>query len=204
MYESLKHNSKDSIIRRPNGLKDSEWNSLVVKVLQRLTVNPELVFLQELAHVAKKEKNEYLLDILGIEDTPYQNWSHASYRFFRHFCPENLRNALSHSGLPFATLEREEGDLKKFVWTSSVTLRVKNVEKIFAMHGIEIDDIVHISAIGQSDIEYIYIIVDGKKIIDYYEKGISKSFGDTMYFLKKAIIANRKEEPRNSIQKQRD
>lgn len=203
MYD-LKHNSKDSIIRRPSGLKGSEWNQLIVKVLQRLAVNPELVFLQELAHVAKKDKNQYILDLLGIGDTPYQNWSHASYRFFRHFCPENLRNALSHSGLPFATLEREDGDYARLAWTSSVTFRVKSVEKIFAKHNIEIDDIVHISAIGQSDIENIYIIVDGKNIIEYYEKGVTKSFGDTMYFLKKAIIANCKEETRNSIQKQRD
>ena len=40
MYETrLKHNSPDSLIRRPSGLKDAEWDSIVDESLARHVKN---------------------------------------------------------------------------------------------------------------------------------------------------------------------
>jgi hypothetical protein len=62
-------------------------------------------------------------------------------------------------------------------------------------------DKVSVVAEGLSDVETV-TISNGDNVFQYYEKGRSKAFGDTMYLLKQAIIQNKKEALRSSTQKQ--
>lgn len=190
MYETrLKHNSPDSLIRRPSGLKDAEWDSIVDESLARLEANPGSAFMREFANVAIDRGDKHLLKLLGIDKVPYQNWEHTAYRFFRHFCPENFRNALNHSGMPFGRLVQVTAT--EFLWISEKTFNVVELTPLLESAGIEIDDNISVSASGKSDVENIVIVINGgDRIWEYYTNGVTKSFGDTMYLLKKSIIAN--------------
>lgn len=119
------------------------------------------------------------------------------FRGFRHFCPEDYRNAMNHSGLKFATLEFKNG---RFVWVSAMEIHVYKETEIFSLVNAKIGDKVSIVAEGLSDVDTV-TLTSGSNSFQYYEKGRSKAFGDTMYMLKQAIIQNKKEALRNSTQK---
>jgi len=204
---SLKHNEPDSGIRRPNGLTDKEWDKLITITVKRVCQSKTSTsFMREMVKILLSFKNKKpyssILKSLGIDnrkDVLLQNWEHTTLRFFRFFCPEDYRNAIGHSGLKFATLEFKDG---RFVWISEIEVVIlkESDNNIFNFVNAKIGDKVSIIAEGLSDVETV-TIKKGNEVFQYYEKGRSKAFGDTMYMLKRAIIENKKEVIRNSIPK---
>ena len=190
----LKHNSHDSLVRRPAGLTDEEWNWLIEKSLL-MSEFKDISFLHSIVMVLLSSENTKpfarILKSLGInvkKGIDLQNWEHSAYRFYRHFCCEDFRNACSHSGLPFATLELTPTGYK---WISSINFICKVPTDIFMDIPDMIGKTVIVTAIGMSDIESVKISC-GNDSFAYYSKSVTKSFGDTMYKLKKTIIDNTK------------
>lgn len=201
---NLKHNEPDAGIRRPNGLTDKEWDYLVfystVAVESSETKTSFMLEMVKILLTLNKKPFSSILKSLGIDtkkDIIMQNWEHTAFRFFRHFCPEDYRNAMNHSGLKFATLEFKDN---RFVWVSTMEVQVCKESEIFDLVGAKVGDKVSIVAEGLSDVDTV-TLTSGSNMFQYYEKGRSKAFGDTMYMLKQAVIQNKKEALRNSIQK---
>jgi len=194
----LRHNEVNSLIRRPSGINDDDWNVMIKKSI-KLTVANQTSFFYEMALFCIENKNkpifENILKLFGISDVTKEkfmtrtNMEHFLYRGFRHFCPENFRNALNHSGMPFGRLAQVTAT--EFLWISEKTFNVVELTPLLESAGIEIDDNISVSASGKSDVENIVIVINGgDRIWEYYVNGVTKSFGDTMYLLKKSIIAN--------------
>ena len=192
----LRHNEPGAaLIRRPNGLTDKDWDWLVNSTTAA-TIRSGRPFMREMVEMLLPRRSSKpfaaILKSLGIEpqkSIDVQNWEHTAFRFFRHFCPEDFRNAMNHSGLKFATLEFRDG---KFVWTASVQIDVVVQTEALSLVAAEPGDTVTVTAEGQSDVETV-TLTNGRDKFQYYEKGRSKAFGDTMYMLKHAIIKNKKE-----------
>lgn len=202
---SLKHNMPESCIRRPSGLTDDEWDWLIEKATTNLFENKESCFMLEMVKLLLSEKDNKpfmsILKSIGIDtkkDLMCQNWGHSSYRFFRHLCAENYRNAINHSGLKFATLEFYQNLTFEWISVNEITVAMENY--LFDAVNAKIGDTLTIVARGFNDIETI-TIQNGNESFLYYEKGVSTGFGDMMYALKQAIIQNKKEALRNTIQK---
>lgn len=189
----LRHNEIDSLIRRPAGLTDAEWDFLICTAIDNSWGYSETTIFKELVLALLTDKNnkayQSILKSLGIEGAVYQNWEHSAYRFFRHFCPEDFRNAMAHSGLPHARLTFN--DDRQYQWESilkfHITTETELLEQINAKKGDEIT----IVAFGGNDVLSISIDNDREKV-EYYSKDFSTSFGDMMYRMKKTIIANKK------------
>ncbi len=191
----LRHNEMDSLVRRPSGINDDEWNAMIEESIN-LTVANQTSFFYEMALFCIKNKSkpiyENILKLFGISKATKEefltktNMEHFMFRGFRHFCPEDYRNAMNHSGLKFATLEFKNG---RFVWVSAMEIHVYKETEIFSLVNAKIGDKVSIVAEGLSDVDTV-TITSGSNSFQYYEKGRSKAFGDTMYLLKKSIIAN--------------
>jgi hypothetical protein len=202
----LRHNEMDSLVRRPSGINDDEWNAMIEESIN-LTVANQTSFFYEMALFCIKNKSkpiyENILKLFGISKATKEefltktNMEHFMFRGFRHFCPEDYRNAMNHSGLKFATLEFKNG---RFVWVSAMEIHVYKETEIFSLVNAKIGDKVSIVAEGLSDVDTV-TLTSGSNSFQYYEKGRSKAFGDTMYMLKQAIIQNKKEALRNSTQK---
>lgn len=194
----LRHNQVDSLVRRPSGINDDEWNAMIEESIN-LTVANQTSFFYEMALFCIKNKSKpiyknilKLFDISKVTKEEFltkTNMEHFMYRGFRHFCPENFRNALNHSGMPFGRLVQVTAT--EFLWISEKTFNVVELTPLLESAGIEIDDNISVSASGKSDVENIVIVINGgDRIWEYYTNGVTKSFGDTMYLLKKSIIAN--------------
>lgn len=194
---NLYHNEAKSGIRRPSGISDKSWDLLVnTAISYMMQSQTKTSFLQEFVRVLLDNYGnpaypEEILLSLGISAQKgilNQNWEHTAFRFFRHFCPEDYRNAMSHSGLKFATLET---DGKSFYWISTLDIYVKKVTNILETVKASVGDVVTIATKGLTDIDTVTII-NGENEFSYYEKGKSNAFGDTMYLLKQTIIANKR------------
>lgn len=201
---TLNHNEPDAGIRRPNGLTDEDWDWLITRTTNVCLFESKTSFMLEMVKILLplKEKKPYssILKSLGVDtkkDIIMQNWEHTAFRFFRHFCPEDYRNAMNHSGLKFATLEFKDN---RFVWVSIMEVQVCKESEIFDLVGAKVGDKVSIVSEGLSDVDTV-TLTNGSNMFQYYEKGRSKAFGDTMYMLKQAVIQNKKEALRNSTQK---
>lgn len=196
----LKHLSPESIIRRPPGLTDKEWDKLILlSVKKTLRKATETTFMRELVNVLLAgEINEkvtvYLLEMLGVnrDALSSQNWEHIESRFFRHFCPENLRNAINHAMLPRAELTVcHDGRLvTEFRWMSEKQIELRQTTDLTDSIDAMIGDTITVIAYGYHDIESVRIYTNSDSI-EYYSKGRTKSFGDIMYKLKKTMLANR-------------
>ena len=202
---SLRHNMPDSCIRRPSGLTDDEWDWLIEQTTMNLFENKESCVMLEMVKLLLSEKdNEPFMSILksiGIDtkkDLMLQNWEHSAFRFFRHMCAEDYRNAINHSGLKFATLEFYQNLTFEWISVNEITVAMEN--DLFDAVNAKIGDTLTIVARGFNDIETI-TIQHGDESFLYYEKGVSTGFGDIMYTLKQTIIKNKKEALRNTIQK---
>lgn len=194
----LKHNEANSLIRRQSGIDDAEWNWLIVEVENRVVASDESTsFMIELIRVLQSNNMGYseitknfskqLLKALGVEkDILHTNLEHSAYRLFRHYAPENLRNAVNHSGMPFAELKYRDGI---FYWESKIKLTVFESTKVLDIINAQIGDEVTIIATGEDDINSVKL-VNGMDSFEYYNKSRSKDFGTTMYLLKKAITLN--------------
>jgi hypothetical protein len=202
---SLKHNMPESCIRRPSGLTDDEWDWLIEKATTNLFENKESCFMLEMVKLLLSEKDNKpfmsILKSIGIDtkkDLMCQNWGHSAFRFFRHLCPEDYRNAINHSGLKFAMLEFYQNLTFEWISVNEITVAMENY--LFDVVNAKIGDTLTIVARGFNDIETI-TIQNGNESFLYYEKGVSTGFGDMMYVLKQAIIQNKKEALRNTIPK---
>lgn len=196
----LNHDLPSSLIRRPSGLTDSEWDWLANTSVR--ATSPEFPFMRALVDtLLSRAGHKVYLAILGsLGITPgtnldTHNWEHSSFRFFRHFCPEDLRNAISHTGLRFARLEF---DGRRFYWIAELSQRVCLDNEIFSVVNATIGDTVMVRIAGLNDIETVSIS-NGDIHFTYYEKGVSRGFGDMMYLLRKSIIENRIEEKKYEI-----
>jgi len=205
---SLKHNMPESCIRRPSGLTDDEWDWLIEQTTMSLFTNKESCFMLEMVKLLLTEKDNKpfmsILKSIGIDtkkDLMLQNWEHSAFRFFRHLCAEDYRNAINHSGLKFATLEFYQNLTFEWISVNEITVAMKN--DLFDVVNAKIGDTLTIVARGFNDIETI-TIQHGNESFLYYEKGVSSGFGDMMYALKQAIIQNKKEALRNTIPKARE
>ncbi len=197
----LKHNEPDSMIRRPPGICDSEWNWLVTETIKQALASEEPTsFLQEMVRLITNGENlneevkESILDSLGIKQgSSIQNWEHASFRFFRHFCPENMRNALNHSLMPFARLVvcHDGKHHTEFKWLSEKSFELRNPTELTTSINASVGDELVVVAWGHANVESIRIYIANGESLEYYCKGRSKSFGDMMYALKKTLIANK-------------
>ena len=190
---TLNHNNTDSLIRRPSGLTDSEWNQLIVETTDNLTDklldNEDTSFLIKFVKVLKTSSfrgTKAILKSLGDGDISYQNWEHTAYRFFRHFCTENFRNAINHAGMPFARLVCDKDG---FRWESKLEFKCISITELLLSIGAKLDDTVSVIATGRNDVESVKISCKNDSL-EYYSKGITKSFGNTMYLLKRTIIEN--------------
>jgi hypothetical protein len=202
---SLKHNMPESCIRRPSGLTDDEWDWLIEQTTTNLFANKESCVMLEMVKLllSKKDNKPFvsILKSIGVDtkkDLMLQNWQHSMFRFFRHMCAEDYRNAINHSGLKFATLEFYQN--LTFEWISVNQITVAKEHEIFDAVNAKIGDTLMIVARGFNDIETITIQYGNESFL-YYEKGVSSGFGDMMYALKQAIIQNKKEALRNTIPK---
>lgn len=202
----LRHNQMDSLVRRPSGINDDEWNAMIEESIN-LTVANQTSFFYEMALFCIKNKSkpiyENILKLFGISKATKEefltktNMEHFMFRGFRHFCPEDYRNAMNHSGLKFATLEFKNG---RFVWVSAMEIHVYKETEIFSLVNAKIGDKVSIVVKGLSDVDTV-TLTSGSNSFQYYEKGRSKAFGDTMYMLKQSVIQNKKEVLRSTIPK---
>jgi hypothetical protein len=193
----LAHNETSSLVRRPSGLADEQWDELITHALvDFMTVkSKDKAFMRCFVDALIDLGHSFLLKKLGIDDAKksYQNWEHTAFRFFRHFCPEDLRNALSHSGLKFATLEyRKTGLSSEFYWESAVEFETISLSPILENFGVKLGDKVETVATGKGDIQSVTISRNGSDVFSYYDnsKG-GKQFGRTMYMLKKMLLANK-------------
>jgi len=203
----LRHNQMDSLVRRPSGINDDEWNAMIEESIN-LTVANQTSFFYEMALFCIKNKSkpiyENILKLFGISKATKEefltktNMEHFMFRGFRHFCPEDYRNAINHSGLKFAMLEFYQNLTFEWISVNEITVAMENY--LFDVVNAKIGDTLTIVARGFNDIETI-TIQNGNESFLYYEKGVSTGFGDMMYVLKQAIIQNKKEALRNTIPK---
>ena len=203
METILRHNAPDAVIRRPNHLTDEQWDWLVTEtVLAVYKSRQPTSFLLELVKILMHYKDEpayaYILKMLNVNvdrELDLQNWEYIASRFFRHFCPEDFRNAINHSGLRVATLECKN---KEFFWLATLDLTVACESKIFGLVDAKIGDKITVKITGLSNIDSV-TLTNGDISFQYYEKGMSKSFSDTLYMLRRAVIQNKKEAKQNEI-----
>jgi hypothetical protein len=194
---TLNHTSPQSIIRRPSGLSDSEWDYLIETSIENFSKSYKSgeTFMRELVKIAVANgRYHHILDLLGIskKSLPYQNWEHTAFRFYRHFCPEDIRNALGHVGMPHAVLTYN--DQYGFHWVSIFSFNVAVITVLFEELGIKQGERITVRAIGSYTLDKVIISIADQKDIDYYnsQETMSKSFGDLMYPLKRSIVKTRK------------
>lgn len=198
----LRHNQIDSLVRRPSGINDDEWNAMIEESIN-LTVANQTSFFYEMALFCIKNKSkqiyENILELFGISEATKEefitktNMEHFMFRGFRHFCPENMRNALNHSLMPFARLVacHDGKHHTEFKWLSEKSFELRNPTELTASINASVGDEVVVVAWGHADVESIRIYVTNGESLEYYCKGRSKSFGNIMYKLKKTMLANR-------------
>jgi len=201
---STKKQMLDTVLRRQNKISDEDWHEMIEMVASNVKAN-STSFTVELIKYAIKHKITSVLKCFSIDkEVNFNEWltksnlDHSNYRFFRHFCPEDYRNAINHSGLKFATLEFYQNLTFEWISVNEITVAMEN--DLFDAANAKIGDTLTIVARGFNDIETI-TIQHGNESFLYYEKGVSTGFGDIMYTLKQAIIKNRKEALRNTIPK---
>lgn len=186
----LNHNHSGSGIRRTDGLTDADWDALVAGAERKTLSDPTLPFVHHFVTMALANPDKYahVLHILVYEqdkDADEQDWNGIALRFFRHFCPENLRNAMSRGGISYAALEF---DGKEFMWVSRFDFVVATDMIAPVLSKASVGDHVSLVVSGFVSIHNIDIYVNGVKTT-YYAKGDSK-FGDLIYKLRKSLIAN--------------
>lgn len=193
----LNHNSPSSLLRRPAGLSDEQWDCLVITTANN-AINNHTSFMYELIQYIYNNLNtiSHLAKDLGIDtNTTFQQWiinanlEHTAMRFFRHYCPENVRNALHHSGLPIANLVFNHIG---FLWKSEVSFKYITENDIFKnSFGINLNSDINVVAYCYTDIATIEIFFDDRTIV-YYQNDGTQPFGQAMYKLKQIIKANKK------------
>jgi len=77
-------------------------------------------------------------------------------------------------------------------------LTVACESKIFGLVDAKIGDKITVKITGLSNIDSV-TLTNGDISFQYYEKGMSKSFSDTLYMLRRAVIQNKKEAKQNEI-----
>ena len=193
---TLNHNSPESLIRRPSGLTDVEWDFLIEQSIMRFekaTGQEGNSFLRRFIEVVLESRETYkhIVKILSITNgIVEQEWEHVKYKFFRHFCPEDFRSALNHGGMPYASLETTI--LQGFLWFSTKWLTIIKQTPLLESFNIKLGARILIAASGKNDVEYIYI--NGQP---YYIKTETGKFGDRMYELKRTIILNKERKKSN-------
>jgi len=191
----LRHNEMDSLVRRPSGINDDEWNAMIEESIN-LTVANQTSFFYEMALFCIKDKSkpiyENILKLFGISKSTKEefltktNMEHFMFRGFRHFCPEDFRNAINHAGMPFARLVCDKDG---FRWESKLEFKCISITELLLSIGAKLDDTVSVIATGRNDVESVKISCKNDSL-EYYSKGVTKSFGNTMYLLKRTIIEN--------------
>ena len=70
-----------------------------------------------------------------------QNWEHSAFRFFRHLCAEDYRNAINHSGLKFATLEFYQNLTFEWISVNEITWQWRTIYLVRRSNGVKTGDI---------------------------------------------------------------
>jgi hypothetical protein len=191
---NLNHNKPNSMLRRIAGLSDAQWNSMIINVDIGVELNKTSFMIELIRFCVEKPEYHFILKLLGIKtNVPFEklicetNFEHTNFRFFRHFCPEEIRNGIYTTGLSFATLVRLE---KGYLWTAVKTIELWHQDSFLLLHGFNLDDEIQIIVSGINHIDTIVIMSEEKQYVHYLRK-LKHKFGDKMWQLKNLIYKNK-------------
>lgn len=189
---NLNHNKPNSMLRRIPGLSDAEWSSMVINVDIGVELNKTSFMVELIRFCLDKPNYHFVLHMIGVRtDIPFgqliseTNFDHANFRFFRHFCPENIRNGLHHSALPFAKLVKTSSG--KYIWISVLRLVLRN--NVNFLTNFSVGDELDVILSGINNVDTIEIKKDEISIL-HYIRG-KHHFGEKMWQLKQLIYKNK-------------
>ena len=187
---NLNHNKPESMLRRISGLSDIEWNILVTETELGLHLNNTSFLLELIRFCLTQPKFGYILKLLGISprNTFEQvisetNMEHTQFRFYRHFCPENIRNGISHAGLPFAKLVNNGNS---YQWISTVNFDYDGLVEELNNAGFVGGMPITVFLSGINDINTIEM-KQGNVSYLFYNRLERSNFGNKMWKLKNMI-----------------
>ena len=181
------------MIRRISGLSDQQWNSLIMNTELNLELNKTSFMLELIRTCLGVPDCEFILKMLGVKHKTFEevisntNMEHTAFRFWRHFCVENIRNGISHAGLPFAILIKTNNG---YEWKTVVELKYNVKNESLESHGFTVGDKLEIILIGINDIETMEIKSISNSWLCYVN-GSNNNFGHTMWQVKQLIKQNK-------------
>lgn len=182
------HETRTSRLRRLTGLSDKQWDTLTFML--SLHLKKEGLVHDALIDILKydnfpEEIHNYVAEIMGYNSP--QTSIRPSVRFFRHFCPENIRYPVNRSLMPSAMLVYDGfGNVQ---WVSEKTMLLLTDSDVA---DASVGTTITIRMEGRYQIDRIAITSTKARVIYDGRGGDSLSFGDAIFTVKKLISQNRR------------
>lgn len=186
----FRHNTTESRLRRPAGLSDKQWDTL--NLMLSLSLKKEETLIHEALHnIVNLDKlpSDIKGKIASIMGYDSQSTSiRPNVRFFRHFCPEDIRYPVNRSLMPAATLVYDgEGNVQ---WVSEKVMQTTIENKLI---DLPIGTTIIIRMEGMYKVNRITVTsARSLKVVYDCRNSETMSFGDAVFNIKRLILQNQR------------